>query len=258
MTKYPKNKGKPCSNISKRKKDKPTKSFVKKVQKVIDKNTEDKVAYLKDTNVNYNSGISNATDLRRVFPNVFQGTNDGSRIGDQIRLKRLHVQGHIITNITYNSYSSARIGVRLMIVQPKAYRSIGAVEGNAVTWLGTLLKKGTTTGAFAGLVEDLYVPINSDAITTYYDKVYYMQSPYIPGTNTGSTNVQSMTKFFDFKFKLRNKLVKYDMAVDSGLTPTEFNPVLIIGYVHLDVSVPDVSDTQINMSFISNASFQDS
>lgn len=233
------------------------KSFEKKVQVILDKNLENKVAYMKDTNVNYNSGIDNATDLRRVFPNISQGTNDGSRVGDQIRLKRLRIQGHIITNITYNTYSAARIGVRLMVVQPKAYRGIGAIEGNATTWLATLLKKGTTTGVFAGLVEDLYVPINSDAITTYYDKMFYMQSPYIPGTNTGSTNVQSMTKFFDINFKLTNKLVKYDMAVDSGLTPSEFNPVLIVGYAHLDVSAPDVITTQINMSYITNASFQD-
>ena len=44
-------------------------------------------------------------------------------------------------------------------------------------------KKGTQT-AFTGVVSDLYAPINNDAITTYYDKLIYIQNPYI-ATNIG-------------------------------------------------------------------------
>lgn len=250
--------GKPKSTISKAKKDKPSKSFVKKVQTVINKNLEDKQAWKKVTNTNYNSGIDSIGDVQFLVPNITQGTNDASRIGDQIRLKNFRVQGHIITNLTYNTYSACRIGVRVMIVQPKGYGSLTAIQTNAAAWLATLLKKGATTGVFAGLVEDLYTPINVDAITTYMDKVFYMQAPYIPGSNTGATNVYSMTKFFDFNFKVRNKLIRYDLAVDSGVTPVEYNPVILFGYVHLDVSAPDTITTQINASHVSTFTFQDS
>ena len=91
--------------------------------------------------------------------------------------------GHILSSLVYTSYSQCRIGVRMMIVSPKHYTAYSAILANSTQWLNTLLKKGTQT-AFTGVVSDLYAPINNDAITTYYDKLIYIQNPYI-ATNIG-------------------------------------------------------------------------
>ena len=42
-----------------------------------------------------------------------------------------------------------------------------------------IVKKGGTQTAFTGVVSDLYAPINNDAITTYYDKLIYIQNPIL-------------------------------------------------------------------------------
>lgn len=253
---YRKN-GKPVNTPSKKKvSKKPSKALIKTIQGVVNKNLEDKMCYKSQNDINYNSGIDSIGDVSFIFPNISQGTSDSARIGDQLRTKNFRVQGHIITNLTFNTYNSCRIGVRLMVVQPKNYGSQTLISNGAATWLAGLLKKGGTTTNFSGLVSDLYAPINSDYITTYYDKLFYMQSPYWT-SSAGPLNVQSMTKFFDMKFKVKNKLIRYDTGVDSGVTPLEYNPCLIIGYAKLDSASPDTVSTQINLSYVSTVTYQD-
>lgn len=234
------------------------KSFRKKVQKVIDENCEDKQAYKQVSDVNYNSGINNSTDTNFLFPNITTSTADNGRIGDQIKLKRFRIQGHIISNLTFNDYNSCRLGVRVIICQPKNYGSVTLITNGAATWMAHLLKKGGSTSGFTGIVSDLYSPINTDAITCYFDKLLYMTAPYVAGTDTGNKMLtQSITTFFDIKLKCKNKKIVYDAAIDSGLTPAEYNPVLLLGYAHLTNSTPDTVDTQLNLSWVSTVDYQD-
>lgn len=234
-----------------------SKSFRKGVQKVINENAEDKFAFKTITNVNYNSGIDNVGDLNFILPSITNGTTDNARIGDQIKSHTMKLRGHIITNLTYNTYSQARIGVRMLIVQPKLYSSQSAIQANAATWLAFLLKKGGTTSNFTGVVSDLYAPVNNDAITTYYDKVIYMKSPYVPGTVSGDLNTSSTTRFFSINLRVKNKKLMYDSSENSGLTPVNYNPVLLIGYAKLDSATPDGVLTQINLNWDSMLTYQD-
>lgn len=236
---------------------KPTKAFTKSVQKVIDRNMEDKQAYKSVVNINYNSGIDSQTDLNSLVPSIAQGTSYSSRIGEQVTAKRLNIKGYILGNLTYTAYSSCRIGVRMMIVSPKSYIGYDAAYNSATTWLGTLLKKGNASSGFTGTVNDFLAPINSDAITKYYDKKFYIRAPLVPGTLTGDVSTSSSTKFFNIKLNLRKKLLKYDSSNNSGLTPTNYTPWLIIGYCHLDSSNPDTVNTQINLNFTSTLDYQD-
>jgi len=235
----------------------PRKNMVKMVQSIINKNLEDKEAFRSVTDINLNSGISIASDLMQILPNINIGTGDASRVGQQLTVKRLTISGHMITNLTHNTYSDCRIGVRMMIVTPKGYAGREPAVANAPTWLGQLLKRGSTSVGFTGLVQDYYSPINTDVITCYYDKKFYVRTPYVPATVTGDFSVSASTRFFRIPLKVTRKVLKYDSAVDSGLTPTHYNPFLILGYCHLDSSAPDTTQTQINLSFISQLDYQD-
>lgn len=240
---------------------KPSKTFVKQVQRIINKNAEDKQAYASLVNYNYNSGINSSADLNFILPNIATGVADNERIGDQIMCKNFTVKGHIISNLTYNSYSQCRIGLRLMVVQPKTSSSSSLISNDASNWLSYLLKKGGTTTGFSGLVSDLYAPINTDAITKYYDRVMYINSPYQVGTVSGALDVATYnsTKFFSITMpRCKKKLLKYDESVGSDLTPTHYNPVLILGYCHLDSAAPDTVSAQLNLSWVSTMSYQDS
>jgi len=236
---------------------KPRKNLVSIIQKVINKNLEDKQAYKSVVDVNYNSGINSQTDLNSIVPNISNGTNDHARVGDQVRGKSLVVSGHILANLTFSNYSSCRIGVRMMVVSPKGYSGYDPAYNSATTWLAYLLKKGGAVSGFTGAVSDYYAPINRDAITCYYDRKFFVRSPYAPLNLNGDMNTVGATKFFKFKIPMRNKLLKYDINVNSGLTPTHFNPFLIIGYCHLDNSTPDTLDAQINLNFTSLMVYQD-
>lgn len=232
------------------------KPMVKLIQKVINSNLEDKAAWKAATDVNYNSAINSQADVASLMPSISIGTGDASRVGAQIHGKSLLIQGHMISNITNNTYSDCRIGVRMMIVSPKGYLGYTPAYNSATTWLATLLRRGATTVGFTGLVSDLYSPINTDAITCHYDRVFYINSPYVPGIASGDYSLVRTTKFFKIRLPV-NRTFKYDSAVDSGLLPTNYNPFIILGYCHLDSATPDTVQTQINLSFTSTFKYQD-
>lgn len=223
-----------------------SKPMTKAIQRIIHKDVETKTAYTQQYSVNFNSGIASG-DALQLIANIGQGTGDNARVGDQIRAQKLTVKGFVISNLTYQSYSNCRLGVRIFIVQPKMYTDLATIQSTASVWTSTLLKKGGTTSAFTGIVPDLMADVNTDAITVYYDKVFYVNTPYV-ATSVGDLATYNSTKFFSKTINLRNKLMRFDNSINSGLTSTNFNPVMLLGYVHLDGSSPDTVTTQITMS----------
>lgn len=244
-----------------------SKAFKKAVQKIVHKDVETKQAFANQylQIQNYNSGINSSGDNNFIVPAISNSTLDNGRIGDQIRAQKLTVKGYFISRFTGTAgstyYQNCRIGVRMFIVQPKAYLGQGAISSASTAWMGALLKKGGTTSAFTGLINDLYAPVNTDAITCYYDKVFYVQNPYsnaILGSGTANLLMPTgTTKFFSKTIKLRNKCLKYDTSVDSGLTPVNYNPTLLLGYCYLDGTSGDSVTTQIGLSWDSILDYED-
>lgn len=144
-----------------------------------------------------------------------------------------------------------------MIVSPRLYPNIDDAQTNASTWMAYLLKKGGTTSGFSGTLSDLWAPINSDGIIKYYDKVFYLDAPY-QVTAVGSTVMGKSTRFFSHSMKLRNKVLKYDSSVSGGISPTNYGPVLVLGYTHMDGSGADSLTTAVQLSFDTIFNFEDS
>lgn len=236
-------------------KSKPSKNLVKAIKSVIHKQTETKSAYHQTFSSNFNSPISVVADVIQVLPNLTNSTSDAGRIGDQIRAQKLKIKGFIASNLTFTGISGCRLGVRLMIVQPKQYGDFGLIQTQAATWLSYLLKKGATTGSFTGNIPDLFADINTDAITKYYDKIYYINTPYLQ-TAVGDTTTFNSVKFFSKTLNLKNKLLKYDNNVNAGVTPVNYNPVMLVGYVKLDGTTPD-ANSQISLSNDSYLYYED-
>lgn len=235
------------------------KSFKKAVQRVIDKNVETKHAFTTLDPTQFNSGISGGGDIRQVLPNITTGTADNARIGDQIRLKSMTIKGSVIWNPVVNNfgtYASARLYVRMFIVAPKYYSTTAAVQNNT-GWLDLLLKKGGTTSGFTGVMSDLWAPVNTDAVTKYYDKVVRLEGIY--GNNTSNLILSGGDKFFSktFRFRGAGKLLKYDSAVSSGLQPTNFAPVFLLGYVYANNSSPTTLTTDVACQWDCNFNYQD-
>lgn len=248
-------KKRPKKNMS----SKSSKSFVKKVQAIIHKNVESKQAFHERALTSYNSGINVVADATRVLPSIGQGVTDYQRIGDQIKAQSLTVKGAIIYNPStgqYGTYANARLGVRMMIVQPRKFSNLDDVQTDVPNWSAYLLKKGGTTTAFTGVLSDLWAPINTDGIIKYYDRLFYLDAPY-QQTAVGSTLMGKSTKFFNISLKLRNKILKYDASVSGALQPTNYAPVLIIGYAHMDGSAADVLTTAIQLTYDTVFNYED-
>jgi len=244
---------------NKKNRAKATGAFRKKVLSVIRAQAETKQAFHAVQAVSYNSGINAIGDATRIVPSIGQGTGDFQRIGDQLKALSLTVKGAIVYNPSvgqYGTYANSRLGVRMMIVQPRQFNNLDDVQANAGAWLTFLLKKGGTTTAFTGILSDLWAPINSDGIIKYYDKVFYMDAPY-QQTAVGSTTMGKSTRLFKHTMKLRNKTLKYDSSISGGLNATNYAPVLLLGYTHMDGSAPDVATTAIQLSYDTVFNYED-
>jgi len=253
--------GKPTGPYSKYKPKKAysNKAFKKAVQAVVSANAETKQGFHSVTAENYNSGINVTGDIKRLIPSMSKGDDDNQRDGDQVRAQSLTVKGAIVYNPStgqYGTYANSRIAVRLMIVSPRLYPNIDDAQTNASLWTAYLLKKGGTTSAFTGVLSDLWAPINSDGIIKYYDKVFYLDAPY-QATAVGSVLMGKSTRFFSHSMKLRNKIIKYDASVSGGIQPTNYGPVMILGYAHMDGSAPDSLTTAVQLSFDTIFNYED-
>lgn len=234
------------------------------IQKITHGDIENKQAFNTLDLTAFNSGINSTGDAIQIVPNISVGASDNQRIGDQLRVQRLSIRGHIISAFSIpNAQSNCRIAVRMMIVQPRYISSYPIAVTNATTWMGGLLKKGGVTTGFSGTISDLYAPINSDFVIKYYDKVMYLPTP-LSYAGTGTTNVNTLgsfdisktVKFFNINLKLRNKLLKYDSTI-SNLLPTNYSPVFLLGYVHLDNTSPDIVSTQVSCAFDASLLYED-
>lgn len=214
----------------------------------------------------FNSGINDAGDNRQIIPSMSKGTNAYNRVGDQCVALKLAIRGHMIMNSTYQDSNSARIGVRMMIVQPKRYLNQSDVS-SGTGWQAALLRRGSGTFGFTGSIADLYCPINRDAVTVYYDRVFYLSMPVVQRTTTAGTtlvntatetsvDMYKTTKMFKITLKLRNKLLKYDDLL-GGTYPENWGPVMINGYAHLNGASADVTNTQLGVAFDSTLYFKD-
>lgn len=238
---------------------KPKKNFVKAVKAIIHKQTESKMASLSYPLTYFNSDALSQADVIKVLPDIVQGTDNAQRIGDDVTSQKLTLKGHfLLARIT--GAGQSRIGVRMIVCCPKRYPIYTDAYGQFGNWINSVLMKGTTEIGLNGTIESLYLPINTNSITCYYDKVTYITQPYqLPITNATSTSdnedLTNSCKFFSKTITLKKKL-KYDNVSPTN-QPTNWSPVLLCSYVKLDGSTPDSLNTNLLMSFVSTLQYED-
>lgn len=231
------------------------KSFIKKV---IREQTETKEAYHTTSNAGltyFNSGINSTADMLQIIPNITQGTDDNNRIGDQIRGMSLNIKGYLRfdPNNLINDASMTNVIARLMIVSLKTKSNYTEVISSA-TPLNGLLKKGGTQTAFTGILSDIYAPINTDLWTVHHDKKFYLSQDYLyqpptAGVAMVASNLKSTVKFYNMSLKIKNKLLKYDDNISSGLLPTNYSPIFLLGYSYLNAASPDTLSIKLATQF---------
>lgn len=244
----------------------PSKQLIQAVRKIVNKDQETKQAYTSsgDSLTFFNSGINSAGDMIQIMPNIQQGVGAHQRIGEQILAKNLSVKGYIKLNVNDVSDSTKLTNViaRMMVVTMKTRPCFYDATGSPAT-LASLLKKGGTTVGFTGVLSDIYAPINTDAFTVHYDKRFYLSQSYVnvtgaaPPTTILAQDISKTVKFFKFNVRCKNKKLKYDEDVGSDLYPTNFGPMLLLGYSYLDGSSADTVSTNLSLQFDSVFNYED-
>lgn len=240
--------------------------FTKNVKAVISAMTESKKAFHTSGNTltMFNSGIDSNGDILQVLPAISNGNTDGTRIGDEIRAQSLNVKGYVklAVNAVDNSTKLPAVAVRVMCVSFKnrACYSDAALAG---TQLISLLQKGTTTVGFTGLLSDLYAPINTEGFTVHHDEIIYLNQTYIAaiGASQPSARVpidaKDTVKFINFNVRCKNRKLHYDEDFGAGIYPTNFSPVMLLGYTYLDGSAADTVSTNVGLQYDSTFRYED-
>lgn len=213
--------------------------------------------------VGYNSGITVAGDVNRLLPYIVQGTDSGQRVSSKITAKSLVLKGHMFINQTFSfSTANARIGVRMMIVEPHQYPYTTDAINQGGTWLPRLLTSGNGEFNFDGSIPGLYLDMCKKTCKVHYDKIIYLTMPVIiekAGTTNTTTTVtqdlRSSVAFFDINIPCKGKKLLYNDSSDN--LPTNFGPVVLYGYANLDGTAADVLSSKLLVSSVATLSYED-
>lgn len=238
----------------------------KAVAQILSAKVETKEAYHNSGNTLtfFNSGINAIGDMMQIVPSITTGTGDNTRNGSQLLAKSLNIRGYIKLQPgdTLDQTTLPSVVARLMVVTYKPRPSYIEATASA-SGLNGLLRKGGTISAFTGLLSDIHAPINTDLWTVHADKRFYLNQSFLNGlgaavpSNSVAQDIRNTVKFFNINVKCRNRVLKYDATSGSDLYPTNFGPMLLLGYSYLDGSSPDTVSTQLGLQYITTLKFED-
>jgi len=227
--------------------------LIKKVVKAaIHREVENKTSSLVFPLTAFNSAADLFGDCIFVLPLILQGTQESGRIGSSITARSLSIKGHINSIPANADATRARVMVRMMIVQPKAFRNLQTAQANFTSWLGRVLRNGNTEMGLNGSIESLYLPANHEVVTVLADRKITLMPDYFIGSSLAT---RLITKFFTINLKVKQKKLVYSEGTPSY--PMGYAPILLFSYCYLDGSAPSDLSTALQMSFVSTLSYED-
>lgn len=204
--------------------------------------------------------------IRKILPNILQGTAINERLGTSIRLKSLMCQGCITIpaddNVPLVNGDRADIQLRLLVLSSKTFKVIGDVEDNwtaGSTEYEKLFKVQSVAEAPTGRLSDMWKAINTENFTVHYDKVFKMQRGvgYFPDvtSTSGAAHMPAINKPFKINIKCKNKQLKYTDANDSEAN--NFAPFMIATWAYTNGSPPSNAGVPFYEHYVTMKYFND-
>jgi len=227
--------------------------LIKRVVKAaIHREVENKTASELFPIANFNSSASLFGDCIFAIPSVVQGTQENGRVGSSVTARSLTIKGHVNTIPVASDVTRSRIIVRMMVVQPKAFRNCQTAQANFTSWLGRVLRYGNTEMGLNGTIESTYLPANHEVVTVLADRKIVLTPDYFTGSSFGARLV---TKVFTINLKVKGKKLLYSEATPGY--PMGYAPILLFSYCFMDGSSPSDLSTSLQMTFVSTLSYED-
>lgn len=225
------------------------------VNRTIGKNIETKQVMYSLPPTYFNSGISVGADICKVIPALVAGPGQTGRIGDTIMPQKIVVRGYI--NYGSNSYQGAQeIIARLFCFQDKSVKSWDLVSNISVN----LLDSGGAGSLFTGTLINSVTPHNNDHFNWYKDSKHKFFKPFGYTNNTVlTTAIVSMNSscIWEFSITLTKKHLPKYFKYDSSDYPTNFCPLIALGYCYALNDTPDTATTQLLMAYTSTLYYKD-
>lgn len=229
----------------------PSKAFACKVKKIVDKQTETKVATYYSNVTAFNQQVNSSGDCLRLIPQVSQGTAQGQRIGLQIKAKSLNIRGVLTFTLSQTTLANLRIGVRMMIFRCKRFSDWQQTQSDFASSYTRLLE-GSVNG-MNGDLSNWNAPANNDYFSVVKDKRFIMSLSY----GTSPQNVASAVKYYNFNIPYSKKTLTYDENY-SSTDPVNFAYVMVLGYTKLDGSTPDSAlTTYLTNQYVTTLKYED-
>lgn len=219
--------------------------FAQKVRNVLMRNAETK--FVRDENISvnttFNSQVTGFADFYRCFPQVSQGTLSAQRIGQRVTPVSITTRVNISFNIT--DALSRDIEVHVWYLNNKQQKSVLAASGTAgynitngfiLQGAAELLDNGDGTNTpFIGDFLSTTKPINKDqwSVIKHYRVHLYKGA----GTSNNNQTANNEKRHVSLTTRLPVHQLIYDAQTDT--LPTNYCPVMCIGYRYLDGTPPD-------------------
>jgi hypothetical protein len=238
-------------------------TFAQRVQKVISKNVETKMAlYVSpDTNTltypfgsRFNQAVNGNADAIRLLPDFLNGPAENQRIGNEIRMQSLKLRGVMTVTIPQATANNTRLGVRLLILRNKRINDYIAATTDMGTNFTRLLE--APQSSLNGSLAAFNSPVNTDYFSCVYDKKFYF-SQSLSSTSTNSAEVWNSTKFVNINIPYSRRKVLFDEGFDVD-TPISYPYFAVLSYTKLSGDSADADGaTYVNFQFTTHAKYED-
>jgi len=226
------------------------------LHRAISRTEESKMVCVEQAWTAYNSPISANTEMSNVLPPVPVGATASERIGDTIRPTRLVIKGVL----TYNA--DAISNANLLISRMFLFQQKGIRDNNNKSGVSTnLLQFGATNRTFNGDLLDITRDKNTDLFTFFADKRHTFLKP-IGLSNSGiasgmSEANKSLVQYFTITLTQKHLPAGLKYSGSGQTYPSNFLPLLALGYAYAQNNTPDAAVTQIGLSYTSTLHYKD-
>lgn len=241
-----------------------TKGFNKAVKRVIHRMSENKVLSSSSPLVDVVAcdGSTNNTAFLNLLPALQQGTAQGQRIGNQVRLVKNTIRGHIWLK-DYSATTNpllAPVMVKMWVVSWK-YSNVGSgLQPTARTDYDTFFQAGSSTSNFVGNLLDMERSVNTDVWTVHATKTFMLSTA--PYSSAGSPPIQYQNQQgvichpFSFSLGKYAKSLKYNDNIAPS-HPTNHSLYLIIQTVQARGQTNGTSSSFCRYSYNQDMVYED-
>jgi hypothetical protein len=237
--------------------------FAQKVKRVLMNNAETK--YVRDENISaitpFNSIVQNISDFYRCFPQLTQGTLSAQRIGQRVTPTAIIVRLNVAFDVTDALSRDLEVHVWFLtskqqksVYQAKANVAYNITNGFVQQGYQELLDNGDGTNTyFSGNFLSCTKPLNKDqwSLIKHYKIHLYKGS----GTSNNNQVANNEKRHASIVCRLPKHQLIYDQQSDT--LPTNYMPVMCLGYRYLDGTAADTGAGVLKVQMASEMRFKD-